>query len=123
EPARSARRVLQAGRRRGRLRAAGAGEAALRRRRRGAGPCGRGGARRGRGGRAPAFERQALVRLRSVAGEEALGRAAERVRDAFVWSGAPWDREASRRLRERQARELVPRGRLNVQLTRGGTGA
>lgn len=72
------------------------------------------------GGGAAAFERQALVKLRLVAGDEALGRAVERLRDAFVWSGEPWDREASLRLRDRQARELVAPGRFNVKLSRGG---
>jgi glutamate-ammonia-ligase adenylyltransferase len=72
------------------------------------------------GGGAAAFERQALVKLRFVAGDEALGREVERVRDAFVWSGEPWDREASLHLRERQVRELVPPGRFNVKLSRGG---
>ena len=74
------------------------------------------------GGGAAAFERQALVKLRFVAGDEALGREVERVRDAFVWSGEPWDREASLHLRERQVRELVPPGRFNVKLSRGATG-
>ncbi|MET0556689.1 MAG: hypothetical protein ABW221_26860 [Vicinamibacteria bacterium] len=72
------------------------------------------------GGGAAAFERQALVKLRFVAGDEALGREVERVRDAFVWSGEPWDREASLHLRARQVRELVPPGRFNVKLSRGG---
>jgi glutamate-ammonia-ligase adenylyltransferase len=72
------------------------------------------------GGGAAAFERQALVKLRFVAGDEALGREVERVRDAFVWSGAPWDREASLHLRDRQVRELVAPGRFNVKLSRGG---
>jgi glutamate-ammonia-ligase adenylyltransferase len=72
------------------------------------------------GGGALPFERQALVKLRFVAGDETLGRRVEGLRDAFVWSGEPWDREASLRLRERQARELVPAGRFNVKLSRGG---
>ena len=71
------------------------------------------------GGAAP-FERQALIKLRFVAGDLALGRKVEELRDAFVWSGEPWDREESLRLRERQARELVPAGRFNVKLSRGG---
>jgi glutamate-ammonia-ligase adenylyltransferase len=41
------------------------------------------------------------------------------VRDAFVWSGEPWDRENALHLRERQARELVPPGRVNVKYSRG----
>jgi [glutamine synthetase] adenylyltransferase / [glutamine synthetase]-adenylyl-L-tyrosine phosphorylase len=72
------------------------------------------------GGEAAPFERQALIKLRWVAGDAALVRAVERVRDDFVWSDEPWDRETSLHLRERQVRELVPVGRFNVKLSRGG---
>ncbi len=72
------------------------------------------------GGGAAPFERQALIKLRFVTGDEALGREAERLRDAFVWSDEPWDREDALRLRDRQVRELVPPGRINVKLSRGG---
>jgi glutamate-ammonia-ligase adenylyltransferase len=72
------------------------------------------------GGEAAPFERQALIKLRPVAGDEDLGRAVERVRDEFVWSREPWDRETSLHLRDRQVRELVPAGRFNVKLSRGG---
>ena len=72
------------------------------------------------GGGAAPFERQALIKLRFVAGDETLGREVVRLRDAFVWSDEPWDREASVHLRERQARELVPPGRFNVKMSRGG---
>jgi glutamate-ammonia-ligase adenylyltransferase len=72
------------------------------------------------GGGAAAFERQALVKMRHVAGDEAVGREATLLRDAFVWSAEPWDREASVHLRERQAKELVPPGRFNVKMSRGG---
>ena len=61
------------------------------------------------GGGAAPFERQALVKLRFVTGDPALGEAVMRVRDDFVWSGEPWDHKDALRLRERQARELVPR--------------
>ncbi len=67
------------------------------------------------GGESAPFERQALIKLRRVAGDDALGRAVEAHRDAFVWSGAPWDRRNALRLRERQARELVPAGRFSVK--------
>lgn len=72
------------------------------------------------GGGAAAFERQALIKLRLVAGDAAVGSAVERARDAFVWSGEPWDRASALHLRERQVRELVERGRFNVKLSRGG---
>ena len=72
------------------------------------------------GGEAHPFERQALIKLRAVAGDPALGAEALAVRDAFVWSGEPWDMAEALRLRERQVTELVPAGRFNVKLSRGG---
>jgi [glutamine synthetase] adenylyltransferase / [glutamine synthetase]-adenylyl-L-tyrosine phosphorylase len=71
------------------------------------------------GGGAAPFERQAVLKLRWIAGDEPLGREVERTRDRFVWSGEPWDREASLHLRDRQTRELVPPGRFNVKLSPG----
>jgi glutamate-ammonia-ligase adenylyltransferase len=71
------------------------------------------------GGAAP-FERQALIKLRPVAGDAGLGRAVMAQRDAFVWSGLPWDRADALHLRDRQARELVPSGRFNVKYSPGG---
>jgi len=71
------------------------------------------------GGDAAPFERQALVKLRRVAGDEALGAEVERVRDAFVWSEEPWNRADALHLRERQGRELVPPGRFNVKYSPG----
>src|SRR6185295_12239288 len=71
------------------------------------------------GGQAAAFERQALIKLRRVAGDDALGRAVEAQRDAFVWSDERWDRENAVHLRDRQARELVPPGRFSVKYSAG----
>jgi glutamate-ammonia-ligase adenylyltransferase len=70
------------------------------------------------GGAVP-FERQAMIKLRPVLGDRALAEDVLRVRDAFVWSEEPWDREDALHLRERQARELVPAGRVNVKYSRG----
>ena len=70
-------------------------------------------------GGAASFERQALIKLRRVAGDEALGAEVERARDAFVWSDEPWDRADALHLRERQCRELVPPGRFNVKYSPG----
>jgi glutamate-ammonia-ligase adenylyltransferase len=72
------------------------------------------------GGGAAAFERQALIKLRFVAGDREVGGAVESARDAFVWSAEPWDRASALHLRERQVRELVAPGRFNVKLSRGG---
>ncbi len=71
------------------------------------------------GGGAASFERQVLLKLRPVAGDPEMGRRVMAVRDAFVWSGEPWDRENALHLRERQATELVPAGRVNVKYSRG----
>jgi len=72
------------------------------------------------GGEAHPFERQALIKMRAVAGDPTLGGEAIALRDAFVWSGEPWDRAEALHLRERQVTELVPTGRFNVKLSRGG---
>jgi glutamate-ammonia-ligase adenylyltransferase len=71
------------------------------------------------GGAAP-FERQALIKLRWVAGDESLGRGVEACRDRFTYSGDPWDREDALHLRRRQTRELVRPGETNVKYGRGG---
>ncbi len=72
------------------------------------------------GGGARQFERMALVRLRPVAGDADLGHALEEVRDAFVYSGAPFDIAEQLHLRERQATELVAAGERNAKHSRGG---
>ena len=61
---------------------------------------------------------QAAVRGR----RRRLGRAVETLRDDFVWSGEPWDREDALHLRERQAHELVPAGPLQRQAEPGRPG-
>jgi len=70
-------------------------------------------------GEAQQFERMALVRLRPVAGDEALGRAVVEARDAFVYSGAPLDLEDVRYLRGRQVAELTT-GALDAKYGLGG---
>jgi glutamate-ammonia-ligase adenylyltransferase len=72
------------------------------------------------GGDAAPFERQALLKLRFIAGDPDLGAEVEAIRDAFVWSGEPWNRHDALHLRDRQARELVPLGRVSVKHSRGG---
>jgi glutamate-ammonia-ligase adenylyltransferase len=72
------------------------------------------------GGDARQFERLALVKLRPVAGDAALGARVQAVRDAFVYSGAPLDFAELRHLRERQARELVPAGAVSAKHSDGG---
>lgn len=72
------------------------------------------------GGDAAPFERQALIKLRPVAGDPALGRAVESLRDRFVYSGEPWDLAGAVHLRGRQVRELVRPGVVNVKYSPGG---
>ncbi len=71
-------------------------------------------------GEAAPFERQALIKLRWVAGDEDLGRRVEALRDRFTYNGAPWDWENALHLRRRQTRELVKPGQINVKYSSGG---
>jgi glutamate-ammonia-ligase adenylyltransferase len=72
------------------------------------------------GGPAWAYERQALVRLRPVAGDEDLGQGIARLRDEFVYSGEAYDVTAMRAMRERQVRHLVKGGTFNPKFSPGG---
>lgn len=71
-------------------------------------------------GAAAPFERQALIKLRWVAGDPALGRRVEALRDQFTYGEAPWDLTGALALRERQVNELVPPGKVNVKYSQGG---
>ena len=71
-------------------------------------------------GDAAPFERQALIKLRWVAGDSVLGRHVETHRDAFSYSGAPWNWADAMELRRRQMRELVKPGQVNVKYSAGG---
>jgi glutamate-ammonia-ligase adenylyltransferase len=66
------------------------------------------------------FERQALIKLRHVWGDEKLGRQVEAHRDAFVYGGQPWDLPVALDLRRQQLRELVEPGQINVKYSPGG---
>jgi glutamate-ammonia-ligase adenylyltransferase len=72
-----------------------------------------------RGGAAWNFERQALVKLRPVAGDFDLGRRIVALRDACVYTGEPFDAGAMRALRERQLRQLVKGGTINAKFSPG----
>ncbi len=72
------------------------------------------------GGPVAQFERQALIKLRFVAGPAKLGAAIEAHRDKFVYGGEPWDIEAALHLRERQLTELVEPGTIHVKYGAGG---
>ncbi len=71
-------------------------------------------------GPAWAYERQALVKLRPIAGNPGLGREVVRLRDHYVYHGAAFDVMAMRAMRERQIRHLVTGGTLNAKYSPGG---
>lgn len=71
------------------------------------------------GGAAP-FERQALLKLRFIGGNPAIGQAVEQHRDSFVYSTDPWDLPAALHLRMRQMKELVPSGSIHLKYSPGG---
>lgn len=71
-------------------------------------------------GLAAPFERQALIKLRHVAGDAALGKQVETHRDRFVYSDASWDLATALDLRRQQIKQLVERGTVNVKHSPGG---
>jgi glutamate-ammonia-ligase adenylyltransferase len=66
------------------------------------------------------YERQSLVRLRPIAGDESLGGHVAALRDEFVYTGAPFDVTSLRAMRERQLRHLVKGGTFNPKFSPGG---
>jgi glutamate-ammonia-ligase adenylyltransferase len=71
-------------------------------------------------GLAAPFERQAMIKLRHVAGDATLGKQVEAHRDRYVYSGAEWDLAAAVALRREQLKQLVERGTVNAKLSPGG---
>ncbi len=71
-------------------------------------------------GPAWAYERQALCRLRPIAGSNEQGEQAAGLRDTFVYTGEPFDVTAMRAMRERQIRHLVGGGAFNLKYSPGG---
>jgi glutamate-ammonia-ligase adenylyltransferase len=71
-------------------------------------------------GPAWAYERQALVKLRPIAGNPGLGQHVAALRDQYVYTGAPFDVTAMRAMRERQVRHLVTGGTFNAKFSPGG---
>ena len=66
------------------------------------------------------FERQALVKLRPVAGNLDLAKRLADMRDKFVYDGATFDAAAMRAMRERQIQQHVKAGTWNAKLSDGG---
>jgi glutamate-ammonia-ligase adenylyltransferase len=71
-------------------------------------------------GPAWAYERQALVKMRPIAGDAGLGGQVRTLRDEFVYTGIPFDATAMRAMRERQVRHLVSAGTFNAKYSPGG---
>jgi [glutamine synthetase] adenylyltransferase / [glutamine synthetase]-adenylyl-L-tyrosine phosphorylase len=65
------------------------------------------------------YERQALVKLRPIAGDPEFGRQLISLRDRLIYTGAPFDVAAMRAMRERQLRQLVHAGSINAKLGPG----
>ena len=71
-------------------------------------------------GAAYPYERQALVKLRAIAGDAALGQRVIELRDQFVYSSQPFDLSAMRAMREKQLLKLDQPGTFNAKLSAGG---
>lgn len=66
------------------------------------------------------YERQALVKLRPVAGDSVFGREVAFLRDWLIYTGQPFDVAAMHAMREKQIRQLVRPGTFNAKLSPGG---
>ncbi len=66
------------------------------------------------------YERQALVKLRPIAGDEVLGHRVVQLRDSFLYRGGMFDMASMRAMREKQNRQLVVAGSFNAKLSPGG---
>ncbi|WHZ22473.1 MAG: glutamine synthetase adenylyl-L-tyrosine phosphorylase/ glutamate-ammonia-ligase adenylyltransferase [Nitrospira sp.] len=71
-------------------------------------------------GLAAPFERQAMIKLRFVAGDAVLGKQVEAHRNQYVYSGEPWDLTIALDLRRQQLKQLVELGTVNVKHSAGG---
>ncbi|MEM9702216.1 MAG: glutamine synthetase adenylyltransferase, partial [Planctomycetota bacterium] len=74
----------------------------------------------GPGGAAWPYERQALIKLRPIAGDRIIGERHVQSRDELLLGGAPADRAAVLAMREKQLRQLVTPGSINAKLSPGG---
>jgi len=66
------------------------------------------------------YERQALIKLRPIAGNMQLGQEIVNLRDELIFTGEPFDVAAMRAMRERQVRHLVTAGTVNAKFSPGG---
>ena len=66
------------------------------------------------------YERQALVKLRPIAGDDGFGQKLVELRDALIYTDKPFDVATMRGMRERQLRHLVTPGTINAKFSPGG---
>ncbi len=66
------------------------------------------------------YERQALIRFRTIAGDQALATTLNDHRTHFVYSDQPFDFEALRSMRRLQLKQLIKPGKLNAKYSPGG---
>jgi [glutamine synthetase] adenylyltransferase / [glutamine synthetase]-adenylyl-L-tyrosine phosphorylase len=71
-------------------------------------------------GPAWAYERQALVRLRPIAGNTNFGEQIVALRDDYVYTNEPFDTTSMRAMRERQIRHTVRGGTFHPKFSPGG---
>ena len=74
----------------------------------------------GQGGHAHSYERLALVRLRHIGGDAALGNRLERLRDEMVYFSKNIALQDLQDLREKQFKEKTKEGKLNAKFSPGG---
>jgi glutamate-ammonia-ligase adenylyltransferase len=65
------------------------------------------------------YERQALVKLRPIAGSENLGSQLSSLRDEYVYNGTVFDVTSMRAMREKQVRHLTAAGTFNAKFSPG----
>lgn len=65
------------------------------------------------------YERQSLVRLRPIFGDDALAKKIVALRDQFLYESAAFDAAAMRAIREKQVRQLVAGGTVNAKFSPG----
>jgi [glutamine synthetase] adenylyltransferase / [glutamine synthetase]-adenylyl-L-tyrosine phosphorylase len=70
-------------------------------------------------GPAWSYERQAMIKLRAIAGDPELIAEVEALRDQFTYGPEPFDLEGYRRMRRLQFEQRVQPGRINAKLSPG----
>ncbi len=73
----------------------------------------------GKGGKAHAYERLALVRLRAIGGDTEFGLQIERLRDEMIYASQSIDLPELHDLREKQLLEMSEPGRINAKFSPG----